>query len=107
MNSLFADNPKLTNHLKSPDFFSVKSNPKAKFVSTRIEKSAGGYQVTGDLTLCGQTKAVTFPAAITVGADTLTLASKFTIDKSQWGMNYGRGKIDDTVTLAVTIKATK
>src|SRR5262249_25742699 len=38
MNSLYTDTPKLTNHLKSPDFFSVKSNPKSKFVSTRVEK---------------------------------------------------------------------
>src|SRR3954470_1627108 len=35
MNSLFSDNPKLTTHLKSPDFFGVKSNPKAKFATTK------------------------------------------------------------------------
>src|SRR5687767_6469535 len=30
--SLYSDNPKLTQHLKSPDFFGVKSHPTAKFV---------------------------------------------------------------------------
>ncbi|HYT95127.1 MAG TPA: YceI family protein [Gemmataceae bacterium] len=107
MNSLYSDTPKLTNHLKSPDFFGIKSNPKTKFVSTKVEKSAAGYQVTGDLTMCGQTKAVTFPATITVSGDTLTLASKFKIDRTQWGMTYGRGKVHDEVSLSVSVKATK
>src|SRR5688572_17686342 len=35
--SLYSDNPKLTQHLKSPDFFGVKTHPKAKFVSTKVE----------------------------------------------------------------------
>lgn len=106
-NSLFSDTPKLTNHLKSPDFFGVKSNPTAKFVSTKVERSAADYKITGELTMCGQTKSVTFPAQIAVKGDALTIASKFTIDRTQWGMSYGRGKIDDNVTLTVSVKATK
>jgi polyisoprenoid-binding protein YceI len=107
MNTLYADNPKLTNHLKSPDFFGVKSNPKAKFVSSRVEKAGEGYKVTGDLTMCGQTKSITFPAAIAVKGGTLTLTSQFKIDRTQWGMSYGRGKIHDDVALTVRVNATK
>lgn len=105
MESLFADNPKLASHLKSPDFFGIKSNPKSKFVSTKVEKAGDGYKVTGDLTMCGQTKAVTFPAQITTSGDALTLASKFAIDRTQWGMTYGKGKIDDEVKLSVSVNA--
>src|SRR5437868_14795044 len=43
MNSLYADNPKLTNHLKTVDFFGVKSNPKSKFVTTKVDKSGDDY----------------------------------------------------------------
>ena len=39
MNSLYSDTAKLTDHLKSPDFFGVKSNPKSKF-ATKVEKDA-------------------------------------------------------------------
>src|SRR5436190_941267 len=39
MESLYSDNPKLTSHLKSGDFFGVTSNPKSKFASTKVEKS--------------------------------------------------------------------
>jgi polyisoprenoid-binding protein YceI len=105
MNSLWADNPKLTGHLKSPDFFGVNSNPKSKFVTTKVEKAGGDYNITGDLTMIGQTKSITFPAKIALTGDGLALSSTFSIDRTQWGMKYGRGKIDDMVKLTVSVKA--
>jgi polyisoprenoid-binding protein YceI len=104
--SLFADDPKLTGHLKSPDFFAVKDHPKAKFVSTKVDKAANGFTVNGDLTLLGKTKAISFPAQITVG-DTLGLQAAFTINRADFGMNYGKGKVDDTVSLKVAVNAGK
>jgi polyisoprenoid-binding protein YceI len=103
--TLYSDNAKLTNHLKSPDFFGVKTNPKAKFVSTKVEKSGEEYKVTGDLTMIGQTKAVTFPARIALKDGALSLSSTFNIDRTQWGMTYGRGKVDDEVKLTVSVNA--
>jgi len=105
MNSLFSDNDKLTTHLKSPDFFGVKANPKSKFVSTKVEKSGGDYKITGDLTMLGKTKSVSFPAKLAVGATGLTLTSSFTIDRTQWGMTYGAGKVDNDVKLSVSVNA--
>jgi polyisoprenoid-binding protein YceI len=105
--SLYSDDPKLTAHLKAPDFFSVKDYPKATFKSTKVEKTAAGYAVTGDLTLMGKTKSVTMPAAVTAGADALTLKSEFKINKTDWGMTYGKGKIDDEVVLKVNVTAKK
>jgi polyisoprenoid-binding protein YceI len=105
--SLYSDDAKLTAHLKAPDFFSVKDFPKATFKSTKVEKTAAGYAVTGDLTLLGKTKAVTMPAAVTATADALTLKSEFRINKTEWGMTYGKGKIDDEVTLKVSVTAKK
>ena len=99
------DTPKLTTHLKSPDFFGVKSNPKAKFVSTKVEKSGDDYKVTGDLTLLGKSKSISFPAKLAVENGEFSIASSFTIDRTQWGMTYGQGKIDDEVKLTVSVKA--
>jgi polyisoprenoid-binding protein YceI len=105
MNSLYSDTPKLTTHLKSPDFFGVKSNPKSKFATTKVEKSDDGYKITGDLTMLGKTKSISFPAKLAVGADGLSVSSSFTIDRTQWGMTYGKGKVDDDVKLTVSVKA--
>ena len=47
-------------HLKSADFFDVEQYPAVHFKSTGIEKSGDNeYQLTGDLSLHGVTKAVT------------------------------------------------
>ena len=104
--SLFADDAKLTGHLKSPDFFSVKDHPKAKFVSSKIDQTATGFTVNGDLTLLGKTKAISFPAQITMG-NALSLQAAFTINRADFGMTYGKGKVDDTVSLKVTVNAPK
>jgi polyisoprenoid-binding protein YceI len=48
-------------HLKSADFFNAEQNPQMVFKSTRVQKKGEGeYDVTGDLTLHGVTKPVTF-----------------------------------------------
>jgi polyisoprenoid-binding protein YceI len=105
--SLYTDTPKLTQHLKSPDFFSVKTYPKATFVSTKVEKSNTGYTITGNLTLLGKTKTISFPAQIAVAADGLTLTSQFEINRQDYGMNYGTGKVNDEVKIKVAVKAAK
>ncbi len=105
--SIFSDDAKLTGHLKSPDFFNVKNNPKATFKVTKVEKTDKGYAVTGDLALLGKTKAVSFPAAITDKGGTLEVSSTFAIDRTEWGMVYGKGKIEDKVELTVKVTAKK
>lgn len=47
-------------HLKSADFFDVKHYPTVDFVSTTIINNEGSFKVTGDLTIKGITKSVTF-----------------------------------------------
>ncbi len=104
--SIISDDEKLTGHLKSADFFDVKNNPKATFKITKIEKGDKTYTVTGDLTLLGKTKPVSFPATITAG-ETLSLTAEFAVDRTQWGMNYGKGKIEDKVDLTIKLTAKK
>lgn len=105
--SLFSDNEKLTGHLKNPDFFGVKDHPKATFKSTKIEKTDKGYTITGDLTMIGKTKPVKIPATVTEKDGMLTINGAFSIDRTEWGMNYGKGKIDDKVSLVVAVSAKK
>jgi polyisoprenoid-binding protein YceI len=105
--SLWSDDKRLTSHLKSPDFFGVAKNPKATFVTTKVAKGPTGYVVTGDLTLLGKTKSVSIPADITLTAGKFTLKGTFKIDRNDFGMIYGKGKIDPEVTIKVAVDATK
>lgn len=111
--SLTTDTPDLTKHLKTADFFDVAKYPEASFVSTSIK--AGGdkgasHTVTGNLTLHGVTKAVTFPATISVTPDVATVDSTFSINRKDFGINYA-GQADnlirDDVVLKLTIRAAK
>jgi polyisoprenoid-binding protein YceI len=104
--SLYSDDAKLTNHLKGGDFFGVKDNPTAKFETSKIEKGDKGYTVTGTLTLLGKSKEISFPAEITTG-DTFTMKAEFSIDRTDYGMTYGAGQVDNEVKLKVNVKAGK
>jgi polyisoprenoid-binding protein YceI len=103
--SMYSDNDKLTAHLKSPDFFAVKDHPKSTFTTTKIEKTDKGFSITGDLKLLGKTKSITFPAIVAEKDGVLSLNASFSIDRSQWGMTYGKGKVDDKVSLKVAVTA--
>lgn len=111
--SLTTDTPDLTKHLKTPDFFDVAKFPEATFVSTSIKPGGdkgASHTVTGNLTLHGVTKSVTFPATINVTPDTATVDSTFSINRKDFGINYA-GQADnlirDDVVLKLTIRASK
>jgi polyisoprenoid-binding protein YceI len=106
VDSMFSDNPGLTQHLKGADFFGVKDNPKSTFKSTKVTKDGDKYTVTGDFTLLGKTKSISFPATITSG-ETFTLKAAFKINRTDYGMVYGKGKVDDEVSLTVDVTAKK
>jgi polyisoprenoid-binding protein YceI len=102
--SIVSDTPKLTQHLKSPDFFDVQSHPKAKFVSTAIQSAKGGeatHTITGDLTLHGKTKSVSIPAKVAATDSAVTINGTFTINRQDFAIKYGPGKVDDLVTIKV------
>jgi polyisoprenoid-binding protein YceI len=105
--SLFTEiGDRLTNHLKSPDFFSVREYPKATFESTKIAAGTGGKAtITGKLSLHGVTKEISFPATVEVGEKGLTLTSEFSIDRTQFGMNYGlaEGGVEPKVSMKVVV----
>jgi polyisoprenoid-binding protein YceI len=115
-------NGDLTGHLNSPDFFNTAEHPEAKFEiisAEAIEGAAAGapnYNIKGNLTIKGITKAVTFPATIAMDATQLTANAEFDIDRTEWDIKYGSGKffqnlkdkaINDnfTVKFAIVAKA--
>jgi polyisoprenoid-binding protein YceI len=58
--SIDTNNTQRDTHLRGPDFFNVKQFPAITFASTAVKPIDGGYEVTGDLTLHGETKPITF-----------------------------------------------
>ncbi len=61
--SINTGNEQRDGHLKSADFFDVENHPQMKFVSNSVAKKGDNeYEITGDLSLHGVTKPVTFKA---------------------------------------------
>jgi polyisoprenoid-binding protein YceI len=83
-------------HLRSDAFFAVKKYPTISFRSTRVEHTGGSqYKVTGNLTLLGVTKPITFDVEYSdrsTGVNTLAdLTARATINRDDFGL--GRGMI--------------
>jgi polyisoprenoid-binding protein YceI len=90
--------------LKSPDFFNVGAFPQAIFELTSSEKMAASkMKVTGNLTLHGVTKQISFPADLTVNGDQAALKAEFFIKRFDFGIKYP-GKANDLIRDEVVIK---
>lgn len=105
-NSVLTDEPDLTKHLRTPDFFDVAKFSKANFTSTKIESAGGAnYNVTGNFDLHGIKKSITFPATIQVAPDSVSVNAEFAINRKDFGILYP-GKADDLIRDGVVIKLT-
>lgn len=101
--SVFSDNDDLTKHLMSADFFEVETYPESTFKSTAIVKDGDAYKVTGDFTLHGVTKSITFPATLGLADGKVTANAEFDINRKDFGIVYP-GKPDDLIRDNVVIK---
>ncbi len=103
--SLWADDEKLANHLKNPDFFDVRKYPKITFKSTGLihGEEEGKVTIKGELTMLGKTVAVTAPCDVTVGEKKIEVETKFVIDRTLWGMTYGEGKVNKEVNVTASL----
>jgi polyisoprenoid-binding protein YceI len=113
--SLWADDPKLTEHLKNADFFDVGKHPKAVFKSTGLReptpeerKVKGNEKIThilsGELTLMGIKKKIEPPLTILVSEKLLSVSGRYSLDRTQFGMTYGKGKIEDAAQVTISLE---
>jgi len=89
----------LIQHLESDDFFYTDRFPTGKFQLTGSDTQGSlndgslNLQVEGDLSMRGQTKAISLQATAGVTDDLRPVAQASTsIDRTHWGMRYGSGK---------------
>lgn len=112
-------NARLVGHLKSEDFFYTEEYPTAAFDIVSIKEFTGTapdegvtptHEVTGNLTMRGTTKSITFPAAISVSdSEVKVTTNEFAIDRTLWGVNFKSKKIfaelkDDFINDMINMK---
>lgn len=111
--SIDSNNPARDKHLKGPDFFNAVQFPVISFKSQSVAKSGNAYEVTGNLTLHGVTKAVAVRVEPTGtgknqrGAPIAGIEATFDIKRSDFGMNNMVGPLGDDVKMFVSIEGSK
>jgi polyisoprenoid-binding protein YceI len=107
------------NHLRTKDFFEVETYPDMTFKSTRVEKQGNNFVVTGDLTMKGVTKQISFPfqlAGFAVdqrGGVKMGIVSETSLNRRDYNVTYGNNlpngvpTLADNVTVVLQIEAAK
>jgi len=120
--SIFTNNDRRDNHLRSDDFFAADKFPTITFKSTKITPGDGGkFKIAGDLTMRGVTKPVTLDAealgmgAVTAGGNSMGTRAGFTaattINRKDWGVSWnkvldnGSTMLDDNVAIELNVEA--
>lgn len=100
-------------HLRSADFFDVDKHPTATFKSTKFEGDAEGGTLTGELTLHGVTKEISFPVKkVGEGKDPwggyrAGFTGAYTMNRADFGMGFNLGPAAEKVEIELLIEAIK
>jgi len=104
MDSIWTEFDNLTNHLKNADFFETATYPTARFTSTRVVNLPnGGCNIQGELTLHGQTAAVSIPANYQLDQQGLKLNAQFFMDRTDFGMDKMLDGVEKQVSVQLTV----
>lgn len=116
--SIDTGTPDRDKHLRSDDFFAVEQHPTITFASTGITARGGNaYDVAGDLTMRGVTKAITIPVTLLGSAvdpwgnEKIAFEGDVTINRKDFGLNWnaaletGGFLVGDEVRIGLQIQA--
>src|SRR5437899_3805096 len=117
--TLITGDPQRDEHLRSPDFFDVANHPLMTFESRQISGSREHFQVTGDLTIRGQTREVTLDVTFNgVGTNPLghTVAgftAETQINRKDFGLDWnvaleaGGFLVGDQASIEIELEAVR
>jgi polyisoprenoid-binding protein YceI len=118
--SINTNEPKRDEHLKSPDFFDVANQPTITFRSTSVKPTGkDAYEVTGNLTMRGVTKAITLPITFLGegkdpwGNEKMGFELQTTLNRKDYGINWNKALdqggflVGDEVKVQISVEANK
>jgi polyisoprenoid-binding protein YceI len=98
-------------HLRKADFFDVEKYPELTFKSTKVEKKGKNLLLTGDFTLRGVTKQITFPVQIAGflppderNGGRMGVTAETSINRRDFGVNYGSTLPNGVASLSDEVK---
>jgi polyisoprenoid-binding protein YceI len=116
VSSVVTNDPNLTGHLQSPDFFDAERYPEVRFRSTEIVRRGDEITIRGDLTLKGHTGQIQLRGSFygpVVGlgdAETIGMELSGAFDRTEYGLNWnaplpkGGFAVGDEVTVSAHLE---
>lgn len=105
------DNSLRDKHLVSDEYFDAEKYPEIKIVSTKIGKTnktaTGFYYFTGDLTIHGITKTISFPFHAEKINDDYLFTGDFEINRLDFGVGEKSVVLNNTVSITLSVLAKK
>ena len=111
--SIDTANPKRDQHLRSPDFFNVKQFPAITFQTTAVKAVTDGYEVTGDLTLHGVTRPITFSllggrkAEFPKGVQRTGFSTELVLKRADFGFDKFAEALGNDVYISISFEGIK
>jgi polyisoprenoid-binding protein YceI len=101
--SIETKNAKRDKHLRSGDFFAADTFPHITFSVDHLRPSSEGVTVTGQLTVRGRTRPLTFPATVSVlGSGEVWLDAEVQVNRADFGLTWnqmGLTSMQNTITV--------
>ncbi len=118
--SITTNNEMRDGHLKSADFLDLENFPTLTFTSTKVTPKGSDFEMTGDLTIRGVTKSVTWDleflgtgSSMTPGGVVAGFEARTEIDRRDFNVNFegalenGTIVVGNKVVLELTVEAHK
>lgn len=115
--SIDTDSENRDNHLRSADFFDAEQFPTIQFKSSNVVRGGDGFMVTGDLTMHGVTKEISFEMAFmghgpdAWGGTRAGFSAEFKLDRKEFDITWnntldaGGTVLGDDVVVSLEIEA--
>jgi polyisoprenoid-binding protein YceI len=111
--SIDTNNAARDKHLRSGDFFNVNQFSTIAFQSTSVKPIKDGYEVSGNLTMHGVTKSITFPllggrkTEFPKGVERTGYSTELILKRSEFGIDKFLEMLGDDVHIGVSFEGTK
>jgi polyisoprenoid-binding protein YceI len=106
--SVNTDNSTRDKHLRKEDYFDAAKYPLISFGSTNVTRDAAGkFLITGNLTIKGVTKQISFPFTAVAQNNGYLFSGSFTINRRDFGVGGNSMVLADNLQVSLNVFAKK
>lgn len=107
VSSISTGNGMMNKKAQTEEWFDAGNHSDIKFESTKINKSGDGFNVTGNLTIKGITKAKKVPMKVVKSGNDLILSGSFGVNRIEYKIGKKSDAVPDVMNVTYSIPVTK